>query len=391
MGWLSKGFLALLGFFMLGTGLWFVSLLIFAYIAYGLRPGKRKAERALVVAVQSEDGERDAAKRGRMRGARFEWHWRYAAGASLLVGALLGVAEHGTFSPIVIGGLGLLCFSWAPLSMSSRFAPTALSPIRESILLAPRLVPFVWVAVAEIKLSTQEAARALAVLRDNLIVTAAGSEKPGIFLVLKVIAPSFEGAEARIAARLRRTAALLASRGAYLLPLDSQEVVEKFRQRLEPANLEMDDSVVATIGHSHYDVLVVKPEGSYARSLGAYRVGKEFGADELEAAIAGTKQEAATGGRACLPQPRQKFERRPLLWEVVSSLQERIRFSDPDGYTMLLNNMHLSKDVPLGQRLNLLGGEAGKANGATLTVESLGGTPVELSRAQVRAIVRIYG
>jgi hypothetical protein len=52
---------------------------------------------------------------------------------------------------------------------------------------------------------------------------------------------------------------------------------------------------------------------------------------------------------------------------------------------MFLNNMHLSRNVSIGQKLNLLGG------GAAVTVESLSGAPVEMSRAQLRTIVKIYG
>ncbi|MGH9917681.1 MAG: hypothetical protein ACRD6W_02230, partial [Nitrososphaerales archaeon] len=89
-----------------------------------------------------------------------------------------------------------------------------------------------------------------------------------------------------------------------------------------------------------------------------------------------------------LPSARQSFERPPLLWEVVSCLQERFHFADADSYTVFLNNMHLSRNVPLGHKLNL--GDGG-TDGATLIVESLGGSPVEMSRAQLRTVVKIYG
>ena len=435
MGWKIKAFLAFVGFGLLGTGLWFLAIPLFAYLVYSVLPGRRGRSgwggggRTVVVSQQGSEGDGATVMSGtygrRRARSGFEWHWRYLLGVLLLLGALIALGAQGTYSPIVLGGLGLLCLLWGPLrdraiggggGSSGLFAPAAFAPVRESILLTPRLVPFVWAAVVEVKFSSQESTRALAVLRDNLIITSLGAEKPGAFLEVKVIAPSYRSAEAKVIERLRRTAALLAGRGAYLLPLDSKEAVERFGQPTEPVKLELDESIVAMIGHSHYDVLVIKPEGSHARALGAYtRVaqgaagGGESGTAELEAMLAaggggdvpgpGMTTKTTTGtrdasGRAALPRPRQRFHREPLLWEVVSSLQERVRFSDPDSYTTLLNNMHVGRNVPLSQKLNLANGEGAAAgagaDGTTLMVESLGGTPVKLSRPQLRAIVRIY-
>jgi len=145
------------------------------------------------------------------------------------------------------------------------------------------------------------------------------------------------------------------------------------------------------VGHYPYDVLTVKPDGGHAKSLGAYLVGRPAREETFETAVAGGTEPmnrtaaAPKMRRAVLPTSRQSFERPPLLWEVISCLQERFHFSEPDGYTMFLNNMHLSRNVSIGQKLNLLNG------GAAVTVESLSGAPVEMSRAQLRTIVKIYG
>jgi hypothetical protein len=429
MGWKIKAFLAFVGFFLLGTGLWFLAIPLFAYLVYSVLPGRRGRSGGRTVVVSQQGSEGDGAvvmsgTYGRKRArSGFEWHWRYLLGVLLLLGALFALGAQGTYSPIVLGGLGLLCLLWGPVryaamggrGSSGLFAPAAFAPVRESILLTPRLIPFVWAAVVEVKFSSQESTRALAVLRDNLIITSMGAERPGAFLEVRVVAPSYRSAEAKVIERLRRMAALLAGRGAYLLPLDSQEAVERFGQPTEPVKLELDESIVAMIGHSHYDVLVIKPDGSHARALGAYtRVaqgaagGGDGGTAELEAMLAAGAggdlpapgRTTTTGtrdarGRAALPRPRQRFHREPLLWEVVSSLQERVRFSDPDSYTTLLNNMHVGRNVPLSQKLNLANGGGAAAAGAgadgtTLMVESLGGTPVKLSRTQLRAIVRVY-
>jgi hypothetical protein len=473
MGWKLKGFLVIVGFVLLGTGLWFLALPLFAYLVYDVLPGRgrRSAEggvtRRILMTGQgggmSEDGTIASAV-SRRRGAGLGWHWRYLVGALFLLSALVALGAHGTYSPIVLGGLGLLCTFWGLLKRmvvgaaggmgggGGLFSPTAFSPVRESILLTSGRMPFLWAAVVEVKFSSQEATRALAVLRDNLIVTSQGSEKPGAFLEIKVVAPSYHSAESRVIERLRGMAALLAGRGAYLLPLDSQEVVERFQRPMEPVQLELDESIVAMIGHSHYDLLVIKPTGSHARSVGAYtrvRHGNGLEEEEFEAMLAAGTGDAGSavtswrsptqgGKRATLPLPRQRFHREPLLWEVVSSLQERVRFSDPDSYTTLLNNMHVSRNVPLPQKLSMTNGTAGSSssgssnsgssnsgssnsgsssghdngavgveeggvahmaasapgrafvNGAMLMVESLGGTPVQLSRTQLRAIVKIY-
>ena len=74
---------------------------------------------------------------------------------------------------------------------------------------------------------------------------------------------------------------------------------------------------------------------------------------------------------------------------MVSYLQERFQLSEPDGYVMFLNSMHVSRGAPPGSKLTLKSAEAGET-GSMLTVESLGGAPVELTRPQLRTIVKVY-
>ena len=139
-------------------------------------------------------------------------------------------------------------------------------------------------------------------------------------------------------------------------------------------------------------MLVVKPDGLHVKSLGAYIVHRTDTESEIERVITGRPEPPAGAAKpplaksATLPSARESFEKQPLLWEVVSSLQERFQLSEPDGYVMFLNSMHLTRGAPPGAKLNLK-----QSNGSTLTVESLGGTPVELTRGQLRTVVRIYG
>jgi hypothetical protein len=365
-----------------------------------LRRGKRKLERAILVTPQ-DDRIGAAAMEPRVRGGwlGLQWRWRYLLGGLFLLAALAAVGEHGTLSPFVFGGLGALCFLWTSLSRSRHLPAIGYSPLRESTLLRRAFVPFEWLTVVELKLSSQESARALSVLHDDLVIVAPPSEKPSAYLVVKVLAVGYRNAEARMSEKLRKLAGLLARRGAYLMPLDSLEAVRRFRPGLEPLKMDLRrDTVLEAVGHYPYDVLVVKPDGGRAKSLGAYLVGCSAMEEEVEVPSAGPDRnaivtsDAAEKGRAALPAVRQSFERPPLLWEVISCVQERFHFSDPDGYTMFLNNMHVSRGSPLGAKMSLADGDSARetSNGSALMVESLGGAPVELTRAQLRMIVKMY-
>jgi hypothetical protein len=400
MGWLFKGLLLLVSLFLFGAGFWWVSAIIFVYLFFGWRSGRRKGVRTVVVAPQGAE-DYGSARVGRARGSRAgpRWRWRYLLGALLLFAASLGLAAHGSFSPLVFGGLGVLCFLWASLS-KSRFIPGAgYSPLSESTLLRSALVPFRWMTVAEIKLSSQESARALSVLHDDLLVVAPPSEQPAAYLVVRQAAVGYRGAEARMSERLRKLAGLLANRGVYLMPLDSMEVARRFQPGLDPVRVDLGrDTVLEAVGHYPYDVLSVRPDGGHAKSLGAYLVTRPAREERLAVTVAGRTEPTSASAtpsarRAVIPQPRWPFERPPLLWEVVSCLQERFRFSEPDASTMFLNNIHLSRGAPPGSKMTLAEGRAGgeRSNGPTLMVESLGGAPVEMTRAQLRTIVKMYG
>jgi hypothetical protein len=399
MGWLFKGFLAIAALFLLGAGLWWISAIIFVYLLFSSRPGKQKIERAVLISQPVEGADDDSARASKKRGGRFgvAWRWRYLLGGLLFLAALFGMSSGGTFSPLVFGGLGALCILWAPLARGGHLPEIGYSPLRESTMLRNVLLPFQWLTIEELKLSSQESARALSVLHDDLVVIAPPSEKPSAYLVVKQLALGYRGAEAKMSEKVRKLAGLLGTRGTYLLPLDSQEAVRRFQPGFEALKMDLGrESVLEAVGHSPYDILVVKPDGGQAKSLGAYRVDPSIREREVEAVIGNPNGSPVVAnvplsGRASLPIARDSFERPPLLWEVISCLQERFHFSEPDAYTMFLNNMHLSRGVAPGAKMSLATGDsAGRLNGSTLTVESLGGTPVELTRAQLRTIVKIY-
>jgi hypothetical protein len=394
MGWMFKGLLVLLALVFFGAGVWWVSGIIFVYLFFSWRSGRRRVQRTIVVAPQGGEDYSSASDSGRRNSkVGVTWRWRYLLGGILLLGAFLGLGAHGTFSPLVFGGLGALCFLWSPLSRSGHLPAMGYSPVHESTILRSQILPFEWLTVVEVKLSSPESARALSVLRDELVVVASPSEKASAYLTVRVAALSYRSANAKLSERLKRLAGILSRRGAYLLPLDSAEAARKFQPGLEPLKLDAErDGVQVAVSHSPYDVLVVKPDGVHVKKLGAYTAARSSREAEVEKVIAGspeppTGSEAAPTTRsASIPSAREAFEKQPLLWEVVSSLQERFQLFEPDGYVMFLNGMHLSRSAPPGAKLDLK-----EANGSTVTVESLGGTPVELTRPQLRTIVKVYG
>jgi len=399
MGWLFKGFLVLVAFALIGAGVWWLGAVVFVYLAFSLRRGRKRVERTIVVTQPgvAAEGAQTWNDGGRRRKLGFQWRWRYLLGAIFLLAALIAASERGTFSPLVFGGLGMFCFLWAPLSRRGFIPAYGFAPVGESTLLRSILVPFQWASVLELKLSSQESARALSVLHDDFVVIAPPSEKPSVYLIVKEEALGYRSAEARMSEKLRRLASVFASRGVYLMPLDSADAARLFRPGCRNLKMEVDsDSALAAVAHAPYDMLLVKPQGVYAKSLGGYIADPTTKEGDLENGLAGRSAQhnvvsASPPTRATLPAARESFGRPPLLWEVVSCLLERFRFSEPDAFTMFLNNMHLSRGAPPGVKMSLANGGTGeRSNGSTLAVESLGGAPVELTRAQLRMIVKMY-
>src|SRR5438128_5320 len=120
MGWLFKGFLVVVAFILVGAGVWWLGAILFVYLALSLRGGRRKAKQAVLVAQPVDFGDdvptRELGRRGGKAG--FQWRWRYLLGALFFVAAFLALGAQGTFSPLVFGGLGALCFLWGPASRS---------------------------------------------------------------------------------------------------------------------------------------------------------------------------------------------------------------------------------------------------------------------------------
>ena len=64
-----------------------------------------------------------------------------------------------------------------------------------------------------------------------------------------------------------------------------------------------------------------------------------------------------------------------------------MKWPEPDGRTILLGSMFATQGGQIGERIMELNDGSVPQN---LLVTPLGGPPVELSRLQLRAIVRVY-
>jgi hypothetical protein len=75
------------------------------------------------------------------------------------------------------------------------------------------------------------------------------------------------------------------------------------------------------------------------------------------------------------------------LWEVFQELGKKIQWPKPDEYTTFLASIFATKGETIGERIV----EAGSTGDSKeVLVQSLGTPAVQLSRAQLRAIARIY-
>ena len=348
MGWLAKSLAFLLALILVGAGVWEVSLIIFAalFLPPLLRMRKRSASR---------DGESPKSK----------FPFKDALGGLLVLFALFGYLAHGVLSPFVFGSLGALLILWGrvPLSpLASRFAP-----VPESVLLKSSPLPFSWAAVAQVKLLTRDAGRALAGVQGTVLVSA--SEVPSIYLVVERRSTSERSAEQAIFASLRETALSLSTLGGYLLPLDSKEACALFQPPLA-ASRPVGKDWSNAVSSGAYDVLVISQENGFAKSLGTY--GRATDGHE---------------GHARIPSLSQEFAHPPFLMEVYKSIAGRLAWPHPDQYTAFLSSLLATSNEPVGTRIM----DAGAASQSQLiAVKSQGSPPVELSHGQLRAVVRMY-
>jgi hypothetical protein len=290
---------------------------------------------------------------------------RHVLGGSLFLLALGAYLAHGTFSPFVLASLGLLVVLWGRIPRSVLISE--LKPVEESLLLRSSPFPLSWAAVAEVKPITHDVGRALAGLTGTVVVST--SETPSIYFVVERVAPNHRSAEAAVVEALREAALSLSALGAYLLPLDSKQALSLLQPSLEASKVGEGDWSMA-LASGTCDVLSIKQEKGFAKSLRLFK-----------------KVDQGREGRGRIPASSRDFAHPPFLMEVYKAIGNRLTWPNPDQYTAFLSSLLATSGEPIGTRV--LDAGAGSQS-QMVVVKSQGSPSVELSRAQLRAVVKMY-
>jgi len=275
----------------------------------------------------------------------------------------------GTYSPLAFGGIGLVLLLWGtPLIRFGSLG--SFRAVKESVLLRRSLDPLHWFAIAEVKLATKQVGKALGGIDETLLVTLA-DDGPSIFVVLETASLTTRGAEESLLARFAELARISAPLGAYLLPVDSEKAVgDLLRHRVDPVELD-SKGWPSPLSTTDYDLLAIEANrGGFVHSVGAYK-------------SSGSGDDA----RATLPRTGQALTRPALLWEVFQELGKKFEWQKADGYTTFLASMFATQGETFGERVSAAGSAGDQQQ---VLVQSLGTPAVQMSRAQLRGIARIY-
>ncbi len=200
-------------------------------------------------------------------------------------------------------------------------------------------------------------------------VLVSAQETPSIYVVVERRAAGEKSAEETVLAALKETALALSPLGAYLLPLDSKQAMELLQPSLEASKVGEGDWST-TLASGTYDLLSIGQEKGFAKSLGLYR-----------------RVDHGREGRGGLPPSSHEFAHPPFLIEVYKSVGNRLSWPQPDQCTAFLSSLLATSGEPIGTRIVDTGANS---QAHMVVVKSQGSPPVELSRAQLRAVVRMY-
>ncbi len=347
MGLFMKAGLLLFALMMLGLGAWMIAIPVAAYLFIPPLVKGRTEKRA----------------NGPQGGKGSLGAWLNAAGGVLILLSLAAYSTGGTFSPVVLSATGMAVLFRRRLAT---LAALRMTPLQDSILLRSRLNPCRWSAVAEVKVSTRDLEGALSGVDERLLLIS--NPAPRILLVFSTTALGRTVAEEQLTKRIRSTARALLPFGVYLLPLDSGEA-----------------SAFAQVSSA-----LVKPQGKGAQPLlstydfGAAAVEAEHGfVDSLELY---SRTDGGLRPRSILTGPRTKLHELVTLREFLHEALPKVGSPHPDRYTTFLSSMAATEGETLGQRIT----QTESQGGQVLLVVSPGSPQVEVTKAQLRAITRIY-
>ena len=345
MGWGKRIVAILVILIFLGLGAWPISLLIFFYLVYSLRRPKAKT-----VLVQKQE---IFQKPGRPWG-------RYTIGAALLLLSLVAAESGGTYSPAVFFVAGLAAIFLPFISRLGHLRKVV--PIKDSVLLQNNLFPLSWHTLVEVKLELQDQTRGITAMSGELLLYA--GKAPTMFQVVSVYALSYNQAEVIVMKKLRRETRMLSQRGAHLLPVDSADAADKLSLELERLSIGTED--FEAVSSLPFDAIAFRVKDGRLVSHRAFNV--------LE-----------RNGVAAVPPADLRYAREPLFAEVVQEIGEKHGWPGPDEFSSFLASLDASRAEPLADRFRMKEEVEGK-----ITVETPGGAQVMLTRAQVRALARIY-
>jgi len=288
--------------------------------------------------------------------------WLAYLGVFFLAVSLVALASGGVFSVLVFGGLGAGLVYLGAAQGSG--LPASLVPVSESILMKDRLLPFRWSSVVEVKCASGGLTRLLPALNGRFVVTL--REKTGVFLLLQATALTEAEAERKLVGRIRELSKSLVAIGAYLFPVEAREASPMVSHSCERVTLDLGN-LDHSLSTQTFDSLAVSPRGHVVAALGAYQ-SDEGGHSRVTAAA------------------NQALKKPVLVWEVAKALEKRVREGRPDDVTVFLSSLAATRGADIGERIVQVESDST----ATVMVRSLGTPEVELSRAQLRALVRAY-
>ncbi len=339
MGWKMKVLVALVGLMLLGAGLWPLGLLCFLYLV--IPRGSKGA-----------GGPRtDGRSVRRLRG-------RHIVGFGLVLLSGVALAAGGTLSPVVFFLSGVFILLWPVFG--ARLPVGEVNPVRDSVLLRSKYLPLAWHAVAELKPGAESFPRAASSFQGSLLVF---TETGRAYVTASCFALSRKEAESKLLHQLRSSAPG-GRAGAYLLPLDAAPAADLLRLKVSRSRLPKGD--LADSASHVAGILLLECRRGLVRRAAAYEID-------------------GRSPSASLPSVGAELESPPLVWEVLDSVGKRTSWPEPDPFSNLLDSLVATRGVPLGERLKAMEGA-----GRDLTVQSLAGEELRISRPQFRAIISIY-
>lgn len=288
--------------------------------------------------------------------------WMRYLGFFFIFLAIVAVAGGGSFSPILFGGIGVVLVFYG--RGSSGKMPGGLVPVRDSIMLRSRFVPWHWLALVEVKAATKDVAKVLPNVNERLLVRLDG--KASAYAVLQVSGLREADAEEKVVSRMQELSKILAPTGAYLMPVDATAAASLIRRRRRPVKLDVGN-LEQSLASTPYDMISISTHGHVAVALGAY-------------------QSVDEGQEQLVFHTKQALKKPVLVWEIASALGRRAAWPGPDDQTIFLSSLAATRGESIGDRIV----ENGSSSGTSLLIRSVRSNEIELSRAQLRALVRAY-